>query len=130
MNCINIIGRLTKDPELKFGQSGTAVARFTVAVARKMDKDKTDFFNCVAFKKTAEVISEYFKKGNQIGITGNVQINEYEVNGEKRKSVDIFVENITFLDKKKTEKTDDESIRDMFRDKEDFNNDLDDTFPF
>ncbi|MDY4011354.1 MAG: single-stranded DNA-binding protein [Fusobacterium gastrosuis] len=130
MNCINIIGRLTKDPELKFGQSGTAVARFTVAVARKMDKDKTDFFNCVAFKKTAEVISEYFKKGNQIGITGNVQINEYEVNGEKKKSVDVFVESITFLDKKKTEKTDDESIKDMFGDKEDFNNDLDDTFPF
>lgn len=127
MNCINIIGRLTKDPELKFGQSGTAFARFTIAVARKMDKDKTDFFNCVAFKKTAEVISEYFKKGNQIGITGSLQTNEYEVNGEKRKSVDIFVENITFLDKKKTEKTDDESIRDMFEDKEDFNND---EFPF
>lgn len=130
MNCINIIGRLTKDPELKFGQSGTAFARFTVAVARKMDKDKTDFFNCVAFKKTAEVISEYFKKGNQIGITGNVQINEYEVNGEKKKSVDVFVESITFLDKKKTEKTDEDEIRETFDKKDNFNDDLDDTFPF
>ena len=127
MNCINIIGRLTKDPELKFGQSGTAFARFSIAVPRKMDKDKTDFFNCVAFKKTAEVISEYFKKGNQIGITGSLQTNEYEVNGEKRKSVDIFVENITFLDKKKTEKIDDDEIRETFDKKEDFD---EDSFPF
>lgn len=127
MNCINIIGRLTKDPELKFGQSGTAYAKFSIAVPRKMDKDKADFFNCVAFKKTAETIANYFRKGNQIGITGNLQINEYEVNGEKKKSVDIFVESITFLDKKKTEKTDDESIKDIFGDKTDFN---DDEFPF
>ena len=127
MNCINIIGRLTKDPELKFGQSGTAFARFTIAVARKTDQDKADFFNCVAFKKTAEVISKYFRKGNQIGITGSLQTNEYEVNGEKRKSVDILVENITFIDKKKTEKTDDDGISEMFDKKEEFD---EDSFPF
>lgn len=105
MNTVNIIGRFTRDPELKFGTSGTAYSRFSIAVNRKTDKDKVDFFNCVAFKKTAEIIGEYFRKGNLIGITGSLQTNEYEVNGEKKKSIDIFVENITFLEKKKTTET-------------------------
>lgn len=119
MNCINIIGRLTKDPELKFGTSGTAYSRFSIAVNRNFDKDKTDFFNCVAFKKTAELIGEYFKKGNLIGISGSLQTNEYEKNGEKRISTDIFVENITFLEKKNT--------RDTEKKEADF---LDEEFPF
>lgn len=127
MNSVNMIGRLTKDPELRFGLSGTAFARFSIAVPRKMDKDKTDFFNCVAFKKTAEVISEYFRKGNQIGIVGSLQVNEYQSNGETRRSIDILIENITFIDKKKTEKTDDDEIRETFDKKEDFN---EDEFPF
>ena len=121
MNSVNIIGRLTRDPELKFGATGTAYSRFSIAVNRKTDKDKVDFFNCVAFKKTAEIIGEYFRKGNLIGITGSLQTNEYEVNGEKKKNVDIFVENITFLEKKK--------ITEEIENSENVEN-IDDEFPF
>lgn len=62
MNIIILTGRLTRDPELKTGQSGKAYARFTLAVERPMQKDETDFINCVAFGKTAELIGEYLRK--------------------------------------------------------------------
>ncbi|MGL4252449.1 MAG: single-stranded DNA-binding protein [Fusobacteriaceae bacterium] len=103
MNLVVLIGRLTRDPELKFGQSGKAYSRFSIAVDNPMKKGEADFINCVAFGKTAELIGEYMRKGSKIGVNGRLQMNRYEVNGEKRTSYDVLVEQIEFLDSKNTQ---------------------------
>lgn len=100
MNVIILTGRLTRDPELKFGQSGKAYSRFILAVDRPMQKGEADFINCVAFGKTAELIGEYLRKGRKAGVTGRLQMGKYEVNGEKRTSYDVVVDTIEFLESK------------------------------
>ena len=100
MNVIILTGRLTRDQELKFGQSGKAYSRFTLAVDRPMQKGEADFINCVAFGKTAELIGEYLRKGRKAGVTGRLQMGKYEVNGEKRTSYDVVVDTIEFLESK------------------------------
>lgn len=100
MNLVVLTGRLTRDPELKFGQSGKAYSRFSLAVDRPMQKGETDFINCVAFGKTAELIGEYLRKGRKAGVTGRLQMSRYEVNGEKRTSYDVVVDTIEFLESK------------------------------
>lgn len=100
MNLVVLTGRLTRDPELKYGQSGMAYCRISLAVNRARKRDEVDFINCVAFGKTAELIGEYFRKGSRIGVEGNLQMNRYEVNGEKRTSYDVAINQIEFLDSK------------------------------
>lgn len=100
MNVVVLVGRLTRDPELKFGQSGKAYSRFSLAVDRPFSKGEADFINCVAFGKTAELIGEYLRKGRKVGVNGRLQMNRYEVNGEKRTSYDVLVEAIEFLESK------------------------------
>lgn len=82
MNSVNIIGRLTKDPEMKFGSSGVAICRFTLAVEReykKQGEERTaDFIMCVCFSKSAEFVSKYFQKGIRVGATGRIQTNKFE----------------------------------------------------
>lgn len=99
INSVNLIGRLTKDPELRFGQgSGTALCRFTLAVNRTFKKDETDFINCIAFGKTAETITQYVTKGRQIGITGEIRTGSYDAqDGTKRYTTDVVVNNFTFV---------------------------------
>ena len=74
MNKVILVGRLTADPELKTGN--TSFTRFTLAVDRR--KENTDFINCVAFGKTAEFVSNYFKKGQKMGLEGRIQTGSYE----------------------------------------------------
>ena len=100
MNLVVLTGRLTRDPELKYGQSGKAYSRFSLAVDRPFQKGEADFINCVAFGKTAELIGEYLRKGRKVGVQGSLQMNKYEVNGEKRISYDVLVNNIEFLESK------------------------------
>lgn len=100
MNLVILTGRLTRDPELKFGQSGKAYSRFSLAVDRPFQKGEADFINCVAFGKTAELIGEYLRKGRKVGVNGRLQMSRYEANGEKRTSYDVLVENIEFLESK------------------------------
>lgn len=100
MNVIALMGRLTRDPEVKFGQSGKAYCRFSIAVNRPFSKDEADFINCVCFGKTAELIGEYFRKGQQISLTGRLQMNQYENNGEKRTSYDVVVDSFDFIGSK------------------------------
>ncbi|MGL4108340.1 single-stranded DNA-binding protein [Clostridium sp. LP20] len=98
MNKVILIGRLTKDPELRFAAgSGTGVTRFTVAVTRPFKKDETDFINCVAFGKTAETIAQYLTKGRQIALTGNIRTGSYDKDGEKRYTTDVNVESFEFV---------------------------------
>lgn len=103
MNKIVLIGRLTKDPELRFAaNSGTSVTNFTLAVNRPKQKDKeqeADFIRCVSFKKTAELIAEHFTKGKQIAVSGSIRTGSYEAqDGTKRYTTDVYVESFDFLD--------------------------------
>lgn len=103
MNLVVLIGRLTRDPELKFGQSGKAYSKFSLAVDNPFKKGEADFINCVAFGKTAELIGEYLRKGKKVGVTGRLQMNRYEINGEKRTSYDVLVEQLEFLEPRNSE---------------------------
>lgn len=98
MNLVVLTGRLTRDPELKYGQSGNAYCRFSLAVDRPFKKGEADFINCVAFGKTAELIGEYLRKGRKAGVQGSIQMNRYESNGEKRTTYDVLVNQIEFLE--------------------------------
>ena len=126
MNIIALSGRLTKDPELKSGQSGKAYARFTLAVDRPMQKGEADFINCVAFGKTAELIGEYLRKGRKVGVIGRLQMSKYEVNGEKRTSYDVIVETLEFLESKNTAKAEENATSEI----QEVNSSDDDGFPF
>jgi single-strand DNA-binding protein len=98
MNKVILIGRLTKDPELKYTQAGTAVATFTLAVDRKFSKEKeADFINCVAWQKTAEFVSQWFKKGQQMALEGRLQVRSYDDNDGNRNWVtEVVAEQIEF----------------------------------
>lgn len=100
MNLVTLIGRLTKDPELKFGQSGKAYSRFSLAVDRPFSKTETDFINCVAFGRTAELIGEYLRKGRKVAVHGRLQMNRYEINGEKRIAHEVVIDTMEFVDSK------------------------------
>jgi single-strand DNA-binding protein len=99
MNLVVLTGRLARDPELKYGQSGTAYCRFTLAVNR-VAKDEADFIGCTAFGKTAEIVGEYLRKGSMIGVQGRLQTSSYEVNGEKRYRTDVIIDRVEFLESK------------------------------
>ncbi len=100
MNLVVLTGRLTRDPELKYGASGSAYCRFSLAVNRAFQKDQTDFINCVAFGKTAELIGEYLRKGRMCGVQGRIQTDVFESNGEKRYSTSVVTDKIEFLESK------------------------------
>ena len=99
MNKVVLVGRLTKDPELRYAAgSDTAVCKFTLAVNR-MKKDEADFINCVAFNKTAELIAQYLGKGRQIAISGSIRTGSYTAqDGSKRYTTDVVVETFDFID--------------------------------
>lgn len=107
MNKIVITGRATKDIELKQTTSGTSVATFSVAVKRSFKSNgeqESDFFDCVAYSKTAELISKYVKKGDMIGIEGRLQTRNYtNREGKKVYVTEIIAENVEFLQTKKQE---------------------------
>nr|WP_317357294.1 single-stranded DNA-binding protein [uncultured Tyzzerella sp.] len=106
MNKVTLIGRLTKDPELRYsqGKESVAVTRFSVAVNRRFKKEneqEADFINCVSFGKQAEFISNYFKKGQQIAIIGRIQTGSYkDNNGNTKYTFDIAVEEVEFCGSK------------------------------
>lgn len=101
MNKVILVGRLTRDPDLRFGSSETAVTRFTIAVNRARQKDKpqeADFINCIAFGKVGEIIAQYLTKGRQIAITGNIRTGSYETkDGNKRYTTEVIVETFEFI---------------------------------
>ena len=130
MNCWNGIGRLTKEPEMRVTQGGTAVTRFTIAVDRRTKDNKTDFIRCTAFKGTAEFISKYFRKGQMIAVNGRLQIEDYTDNdGNKRTAANIIAENVFFCGSKNDSSkaqdiTADEVTTDGFAELEDVDGDL------
>ena len=104
MNSLTLIGRLTKDPELRYlANTGNAVARFSIAVNRPFAKKEAevtaDFFNVVVWGKRAETCTNYLQKGLQVAIQGRLQNNNYtDKDGVKRYSVEIIAENVEFID--------------------------------
>ena len=99
MNKVILIGRLTKDPEMNYAAgSGTAVARFSLAVTRPFKKDETDFINCIAFGKAGETIAQYMIKGRQLAITGSIRTGSYDAkDGTKRYTTDIVIDSFEFI---------------------------------
>lgn len=111
MNKVILMGRLTKDPETRYTQStNTQVTSFTLAVNRRFVKDgeekQADFINIVAWNKTAEFCSKYFKKGQQVGVIGRLQVRNWEdEQGQKHYVTEVIAEEVYFADTKKEEST-------------------------
>lgn len=107
MNNVSLVGRLTRDPEVRYSKNNTnlAVTRFNIAVDRRFKKEgqaDADFINCVAFGKTGEFVEKYFAKGMRIGLTGRIQTGSYtNKDGLKVYTTDIVVENVEFVESKK-----------------------------
>ncbi len=117
MNKVVLVGRLTKDPDLRFAAgSGNSVSRFTIAVNRQFKKDETDFISCVAFGKTAEIIAQHFVKGKQIAVSGSIRTGSYDAqDGTKRYTTDVVVETFDFIGSSNKE-TDEQGLKDTFGD--------------
>ena len=98
MNLVTLIGRLTRDPELKYSQSGKAFCKFSIAVTREFNRDEADFINCVAWDKRAETIAEYLRKGRRIALQGRLSVRSYEQNGETKWMTEVIVDKFDFID--------------------------------
>lgn len=104
MNNVNIIGRLTKDVEVRKTSTNKSVSSFSIAVDNLATKDgekTTSFFNCNAWNNVAETLSKYTRKGDRIAISGSLIQRNYEKNGEKISVVEINVNSITLIENKK-----------------------------
>lgn len=103
LNNINIVGRLTKQPELRVASSGISIASFTLAVGR-MARDEVDFIDCVAFRQSAEYLTQYGDKGRVVWVNGRLQSRDWEdKQGNRRRSWEIIVNNLGFLGKGKSD---------------------------
>ena len=107
LNHITIMGRLTRDPELRRTGSGVAVASFTVAVDRDFGKNEngekeTDFIDCVAWRQTGEFVSKYFTKGRMAVVSGRLQIRSWtDKDGNKRRTAEVIADNVYFGDSRR-----------------------------
>ena len=101
MNTVSLIGRLGADPQLRYTQSGTAVATCSIAVPRRRNRDEIDWFDLTFWGKTAEIASQHLTKGRQIGVTGRLLQERWETQeGEKRSKVVVVVDSLTFIGNK------------------------------
>lgn len=108
MNKVFLSGRLTRDPELKQGNGNQNFARASIAVDRQTKEKTADFFNLVAFGKTAEFLNRWFHKGSKLLVEGHLRQSQYEKDGVKRYATDVIVDSLEFADsKKKSSGTDD-----------------------
>lgn len=108
LNRVVLIGRLTRDPELRYLPSGQPVATFTLAVDRPFSgsqgERKADFIPVVAWRKLAEQVSQHLAKGRLVAVDGRLQIREYETqDGQRRRAVEVVADHVRFLDRKVTE---------------------------
>lgn len=101
MNKVIIVGRLTRDPEVRYTQTGKAVASFSVAVDSGFGENKrADFIPVVVWEKLAEVCGNNLTKGRRVLVEGRLQIRDYEKDGQKRRAADVVAQNVEFLDTK------------------------------
>jgi single-strand DNA-binding protein len=108
LNHIVLMGRLTRDPELRYTQTGTPVASFSLAVDRDYGnrdtgEKQTDFIDVVAWRQTGEFVSKYFVKGTMAAVSGRLQIRDWQdKEGNKRKSAEVVADNVYFAESKKS----------------------------
>lgn len=105
MNQVALVGNLTKDPETRTTNNGNKVCNFTVACRRRVKNAsgeyESDFINCVAWKKTAEIVAQYFAKGSKIALTGSLQTRTYDAqDGSKRHVTEVLVDGVEFVQPK------------------------------
>ena len=109
MNSVQLVGRLTRDPEIRYADGGSAIARFSLAVDRRYKSENgptADFPNCVAFGRTAEFIEKYFRKGMRMGCQGRIQTGSYTNNdGQKVYTTDVVVESCEFVEAKASQQS-------------------------
>lgn len=110
MNSVQLVGRFTKDPEIRYtsGENSMAIARFSLAVDRRFKNENSnenaDFISCVAFNKTAQFIEKYFRKGQRIGLTGRIQTGSYtNKDGQKVYTTDVIAEQVEFVESKSSQ---------------------------
>lgn len=108
LNHITLMGRLTRDPELRYTQTNTPVASFSLAVERdfgnrESGERQTDFIDCVAWRQTGEFVSKYFQKGSMAAVSGRLQIRDWtDRDGNKRRSAEVVVDNVYFCESKRS----------------------------
>ena len=98
INSVVLVGRIGKDPEMKYAQSGTAICKFSLAVNRRGKGDETDWLNIVCFEKTAEFVAQYMDKGALVGIEGRIQVSQYEKDGQKTWWTEIVAHSVQGLE--------------------------------
>ncbi|WP_320405051.1 single-stranded DNA-binding protein [Gudongella oleilytica] len=98
------MGRLVRDPELRYTQDGTPVCAFTIAVDRRFNRDKTDFIKIIAWRNTAEFCAKHFQKGSKIALVGSIQTRTWEDdNGKKHGAVEVIAESVYFAESKRND---------------------------
>ncbi len=104
MNKVVLVGRLTRDPELKTTANGVSVCSFTIAVNRRFrnaqGEYEADFINCVAWRQSAELLAKYFTKGRMVGVCGSIQTRNYERDGQRVYVTEVSAEEIHFVESK------------------------------
>jgi single-strand DNA-binding protein len=123
MNQVNLLGNICQDLEIKETSTGKKNIRFSIAIRRS--KDESDFINCTAWNKTAEMIAQYFKKSDSIAITGNIKTGMYEKDGVKKYTTDIWIEKFYFVGAGKKKNDNVESMGEVIE-----SDDLEEEFPF
>ena len=110
LNKVILVGRITADPEMRQTQSGVSVVSFSVACNRPFTNGgerKTDFINIVAWRRTAEFVAKYFRKGNAIGIDGRIEMRDYtDRDGNNRRAFEVVAENVFFVESKSAQNAD------------------------
>lgn len=137
MNSVQLVGRLTRDPEMRYTDGGSTIARFSLAVDRRYKSENgptADFPNCVAFGRTAEFIEKYFRKGMRMGCQGRIQTGSYTNNdGQKVYTTDVVVESCEFVEAKASQQSEENNDGFGPADENGFMNipdDIDEEFPF
>lgn len=137
MNSVQLVGRLTRDPEMRYTDGGSTIARFSLAVDRRYKSENgptADFPNCVAFGRTAEFIEKYFCKGMRMGCQGRIQTESYTNNdGQKVYTTDVVVESCEFVEAKASQQSEENNDGFGPADENGFMNipdDIDEELPF
>lgn len=137
MNSVQLVGRLTRDPEIRYTDGGSTIARFSLAVDRRYKSENgptADFPNCVAFGRTAEFIEKYFRKGMRMGCQGRIQTGSYTNNdGQKVYTTDVVVESCEFVEAKASQQSEENNDGFGPEDENGFMNipdDIDEELPF
>ncbi len=125
LNKVILIGRLTSDIELRYSNDQMPYTYFTLAITRQNQRDKTDFISCVAFRSTAELMARYLGKGSMIAVEGRLEVYRTETNGDYQTRTNVVVNNVQFLDSRRSNSNQDSSNQNMTFAQNNFTNNAD-----